>query len=271
LMGIPLHAGRYFNETDRVGELTSGDFVVDEVFASTLFPDDAVVGEEMSLSQRAKDGRPWNRILGVVGGAQFTGLDSQDGIPVLYKPYRGSKANSFTLLIRTDRLESSLLREVKNKLHVLDSKLVFHDASSLAGVLADLLVNRRGVMSLLIVFATVAVLLSAIGLYGLLAYDVQQRRKEIGIRAAIGADKSDILRLILRQGLWKTVIGLLIGVIGSLYLSRFLESRLFDIAALDPWTYLTTFGLLLGIAAISSYLPARRAMQVDPLDALRAE
>jgi ABC-type antimicrobial peptide transport system permease subunit len=120
-------------------------------------------------------------------------------------------------------------------------------------------------------FAGLALFLSAIGIYGVLAYDVSQRTREIGIRGAIGATREQMVMLILRQGLWKTGLGLVIGLVGALMLSRFLTSLLYDVKPTDPLAYIVVSLLLLGVAVLASYLPARRAARIDPIIALRSE
>lgn len=131
--------------------------------------------------------------------------------------------------------------------------------------------NRRGIMLLLAAFAGIALLLSAIGIYGVLAYDVSQRVREIGIRGALGATRQQVMTLILRQGLWKTTAGLVLGLGGALLLSRYMTSLLYDLQPTDPLAYAAVSILLLGVALVASYLPARRAARIDPIVALRNE
>ncbi len=270
MMGIPVLEGRSHNESDSSEHGFSG-FVVDRSFAEFFFPDGSAVGEEMSLSQRPKADKPWGRIVGVVEGASLVGLESDDNFPVLYKAYRGAKPASFTLLIKTSREENSVLKDVRNKLRTFDPKLVLSHGKSLQTVLEDMLVNRRGATTLIFCFAGIALVLSGIGLYGLLSYDVQQRQREIGVRAAIGASRRSVLKMILRNGLSKAVTGLVLGFLASLYLTRFLESQLFDITALDAVAYVAAIFFLLLVAFVASFLPARRAVRLDPLESLRAE
>jgi ABC-type antimicrobial peptide transport system permease subunit len=131
--------------------------------------------------------------------------------------------------------------------------------------------NRRAIMILLVSFAAVALLLAAIGIYGVLAYDVSQRTREIGIRGAVGATREQIMALILRQGLWEAIIGLIVGLGGALLLSRYLATLLFDMTPTDPVAYLVVTLLFLGVAILASYLPARRAARIEPIIALRSE
>ncbi len=270
MMGISVLAGRSHNESDSSEHGFSG-FVVDRSFAEFFFPDGSAVGEEMSLSQRPKAGKPWGRIVGVVERASLVGLESTDNFPVLYKAYIGAKPASFTLLMKTSREHDSVLKDAQSKLRAFDPKLVLSRGKSLQSVLEDMLVNRRGVTTLILGFAGLALTLSSVGLYGLLSYDVQQRQREIGVRMAIGADGKSVLNMILHQGLWKAGIGLGIGLLASLYLTRFLESQLFNTTALDAGSYLAAISFLLLVAFVASFLPARRAVRFDPLESLRAE
>jgi ABC-type antimicrobial peptide transport system permease subunit len=134
-----------------------------------------------------------------------------------------------------------------------------------------MLTGRRGITLLLGVFSAFALLLAAVGLYGVLSYDVSQRTREIGIRGAIGASHGQIIGLILRQGLWKTGVGLAAGLVGAFFLSRYLSSLLFEVTSADPASYCAVLLLLTGVALLACWLPARRAAKVDPIIALRAE
>ncbi len=138
-------------------------------------------------------------------------------------------------------------------------------------VISTRLNNRRAIMLLLGSFAGIALLLSAIGIYGVLAYDVSQRTREIGIRGAIGATREQVVSLILRQGLWKTGIGLVVGLVGALVLSRFMTTLLLNVKPTDPLAYSVVTLLLLAVTVLASYLPARRVARINPIIALRSE
>ena len=160
---------------------------------------------------------------------------------------------------------------LRRKIAEIDAALPVFKAARMSTVISTRLDNRRAIMILLVSFAAVALLLAAIGIYGVLAYDVSQRTREIGIRGVIGATREQIVALILRQGLWKAIIGLVVGLGGALVLSRYLATLLFDMEPTDPLAYVAVTLLLLGVAIVASYLPARRAARIDPIIALRSE
>ena len=160
---------------------------------------------------------------------------------------------------------------LRDKLRTLDPALPLFDAGPLESVVGASFDRRRAVMLLLGSFAALALLLAAVGIYGVLAYDVSQRTREIGIRGAIGASRGQIVGLILRQGLWKAGLGVACGLAGALGLSRSMTSLLFEVKPGDPLAYVAVSLVLLGVALLASYLPARRAAKIDPLIALRVE
>ncbi|HSM43276.1 MAG TPA: FtsX-like permease family protein, partial [Afifellaceae bacterium] len=214
---------------------------------------------------------PWKRVVGVAGRAIYKGLEDRDGLPVLYVCSNQYQTSSFSLLLRTTRPVEVVIREARTKLQEIDPELYLVNPTSLEVPLGNLHLERQGTTLLTGVFAALALFVSAIGIYGLLAYDVQQRRREFGIRAAIGAGRLQVLTMVLQQGLWKTGLGLVLGLFGAFVVSRYLSSLLFDVSALDPVTYLAVaLGLSL-VALTASLIPARRATKVDPVIALRAE
>ena len=175
------------------------------------------------------------------------------------------------MLIRTHRPLADIAPLMRSKLHSVDPSLPLYHVDTLQSILDQAIDYRRSVMILLGTFAGIALLLSAGGIYGIQAYDVTQRTQEIGIRRSIGASRKQILTLILRQGIWKAWLGLVIGLAGALYFSRFLSGMLFDMRSSDPVAYLVVSLLLLLVALAASYFPARRASKVDPIVALRCE
>jgi hypothetical protein len=269
-MGLSVVSGRAFNDADDFAKAPVA--LVDQAFRDRYFAGRPIEDQEVYLSW----GLPmtvdaWPRIVGVVTRANLTGLDSSDNLPIVYVPTVGYASSGFQLLVRSTRPTGDTLREIRAKLAAIDPSLPLVAPMTLADKLGDLLMARRGVTLLLGVFSALALLLAAIGLYGVLSYDVSQRTREIGIRGAIGATRGQILALILRQGLAKTAVGLSAGLVAAALLSRYLAALLFAIPAVDPVSYLAALGVLLLVALIACWLPARRAAKVDPLIALRAE
>jgi putative ABC transport system permease protein len=269
-LGLRVVSGRGFNDAD---EFPSNPVaVVDQAFVQRYFPGRIVEGQEIYLNwgfPLGVDG--WPRIVGVVSRANFTGLDSRDNLPFVFVSTAGYPAGNFSVLVRSRRPAPDILREMRTKLHEIDPTLPLFSASSLEDGLDNLLMARRGITLLLGLFSGLALLLAAIGLYGVLSYEVTQRTREIGIRGAIGASRGQIVGLILRQGMGKTGLGLAVGLLGAVFLVRYLGTLLFGITAADPVSYLSVLALLGGVSLLACWLPARRATQVDPLVTLRAE
>jgi putative ABC transport system permease protein len=269
-MGIPMIAGRDFNATDSFRG-SAPVYVVDQNFASRYFPHGEAVGQEIVLGATpAGAGQSWGRIIGVVGHAQLTGLDGMD-LPFIYLPLTQIPLDGFCVLVRTSRPTGGVLADMRAKLRDIDPDLPLYATGLLEDGFEGMLSPRRGIMTLLGVFAGLALTLAGIGLYGVLTYDVSQRTREIGVRGALGASRQQIVNLILRQGLWKAAMGLGLGLGGAFYLTRFMRTLLFGVQPVDPTAYLGVSVLLLVVAAVASYVPARRAAKVDPMIALRCE
>jgi ABC-type antimicrobial peptide transport system permease subunit len=160
---------------------------------------------------------------------------------------------------------------VRDKVAAIDPALPVFQAGTMEAVISESFSSRRGIMLLLVGFAVVAVVLSVVGIYGVLAYDVSERTREIGIRGAVGATSGQIVALILKQGVWRAGLGLALGLVGAIAFSRFIASMLFDVAPTDPVAYVAVSALFLAVSIVASYLPARRAAQIDPMSALRVE
>lgn len=269
VMGIRLLEGRTFNADDTRPDARRV-FVIDENFARKNFTGRSPVGETFGFGNPNDPPEKWPMIIGVVAAAKLGGLEDASGTPFVFAPM--GVAPAFSLLVRTGRPASVILPLMREKLRSVDPSAPLYIAGSLQEDLADWkLTNRRGVMWLLGAFAGIALLLSAVGVYGMLAYDVAQRTKEIGIRGAIGATHWQIVALILRQSLAKTGVGLMLGLGGALYLSRYLSTLLFEVKPTDPLSFTGVSLVLLLVALLASWLPARRAAKIDPVVALRAE
>jgi predicted permease len=278
-MGIRVIEGRAFNDADawdaRAAQSRPGAYpvvIVDETLATRYFGGRDVLGRELGPGgQTPPEGYQWPRVVGVVNRANLLGLEHRDSAPFIFLPMNGWTTGGFSVLVRSPRPAADVLREMREKLRAIDPTLPLYITGSLQEGLENMLLPRHGITLLLGAFSGLALLLAAIGLYGVLAYDVSQRTREIGVRAAIGASRSQIIVLILRQGMWKTGVGLGAGLVGAFVLTRFLRSQLFGVSSLDAVSYFVVCGLLLAVSFLASWVPARRAAKVDPMIALRAE
>lgn len=269
LMGIKVLEGRAFTEADQLRSRRV--FIVDRTFAERHFPGRSAVGEGLGTGAPNQPPDSWPVIIGVVENAKFNGPDGQEGLPFAYTALNQGSWGGYSLLLKTQRPFVDVLRDMRTQLRTVDPALPLYTETTIESAIHDSLRPRRGVLVLLGVFALIALLLSAVGIYGMLAYDVTQRTREIGIRGAIGASRGQISGLILKQGLRNALIGLGLGLVGALALTRYLSSQLYDIAPTDPLSFLGVSLLLLAVALLACWLPARRAAKIDPIIALRAE
>ncbi len=270
-MGTRILEGRDFVDDD---DGRSGVFgmIVDRTFAERNFPGRSALGEEVAFGAGPYPADfHWPRIVGVVDRANVVGLEERDGLPFIYLSMGQQTSPGFNLLVRSSRPSADVLTAMRLKLHEIDPTLPLYNTGTLQETLDLMLLPRRALLLLLLIFASLALMLAAVGLYGVLAYDVSQRTREIGIRGAIGASREQIVGLIMRQGLTKAGLGLGAGLIGAFCLTRYLRSLLFDVHATDPLAFAAVSLLLLAVALLASWLPARRAAKVDPVIALRAE
>jgi putative ABC transport system permease protein len=266
---VPLLQGRWFNDSDT--EDGRKVYVVDEAFAERYYPDGSAVGQHIVLGAPPEKMQDWPEIVGVVGNVRHNGMEESSGHPYIYHPLTQTDVFWFSVLIRTERPLPEALSLLRAKVASLDPSLPVFLTESMQDVIRDSFEYRRSIMVLLGCFAALALLLSALGIYGVLAYDVSQRTREIGVRSAIGATSYQITVMILRQGLWKALLGLSIGLAGALSLSRFMSDLLYGMKPTDPWVYAAVVTLLLAVALLAGYLPARRATTFDPVEALRAD
>ncbi|QYM80320.1 ABC transporter permease [Horticoccus luteus] len=268
-MGIRLLEGRNFNADDlRPGARPV--YIVERKFAERYFPDRSAVGQLFGWGPPDQKPEEAPVIIGVAENAHVAGLEDRDAAPYVYAALDTSRGG-LSLEFRTTRTLEDMLPAIRAKLHSVDPALPIYGETTMRTQLENKAAGRRGIMWLLGGYASIALILAAVGIYGLLAYDVTQRTKEIGIRGAIGATRAQIVALILRQGLWKTGCGLTIGLVAALYLSRYIRTLLYDVAPTDPLIFGAVTLLLLLVGLLASWLPARRAARVDPMIALRCE
>ncbi|MBE2214131.1 MAG: ABC transporter permease [Opitutaceae bacterium] len=267
-LGLTLLEGRFLEEGDRGS--TVQRFVVDESFARKFFPGRSAVDGHFSFGGRPDKPEDWPTIVGVVKDVPHNGVEEKSGNPFVYH-LAGGNGPGLTVFMRTTRPVGDVVATLRDKLRGIDPRIALFDTGEMTKVLDASYDNRRAVMLLLTTFAGLALFLSSLGIYSVLAYDVSQRTREIGIRGAVGASHGQIVGLILKQGLWKTGIGIGLGLAGAGMLSRFMTSLLFDTKPTDPIAYIVVSIVLLGVGLLASYLPARRAARIDPLIALRSE
>jgi putative ABC transport system permease protein len=269
-MGLKLVEGRFYEETDLVPGRRY--FVVDQSFARKYFPNGSALGGKFAFGPRPAKPEEWPTIIGVVKDVPHNGVEEKSGNPFIYQLLQpGGRPNGLTMFLRTTRPVADAVSALRDKVRAIDPASPLFEVGALQEAVDSSYDNRRAVMLLLATFAGLALFLSALGIYGVLAYDVSQRTREIGVRSAIGASRGEIATLILRQGLWKGGIGVALGLIGAVLLSRYMTTLLFNVRPTDPAVYGTVSAVLIGVAALASYLPARRAARIDPLVALRDE
>jgi putative ABC transport system permease protein len=263
-LGVPLLKGRFFSEQDLPPvlprEFNADVVIINETFARQVFPDEDPIGK------RIKIGRNWPAIIGVVGDIRHQGLERQPFAELF--SLRGPNGE-WVVRVESDPLAfAATLREAVRS---VDRNAVVTSVTSLESEMGNLSAERRFQTWLLALFAAVALALSAIGIYGLMYYAVAQRTHEIGVRIALGAQSSDVLRLVIGQGMKLALLGAAAGLIVSLWLTRVLSHLLFGVKATDPATFVGVSFVLAGMAFLACYLPARKASRIDPLTSLRHE
>ena len=268
-LGLQLVEGRFYEDADMAPGRRA--FVVDQSFARKFFPNGSAIGGHFAFGGRPAKPEDWPTIIGVVKDVPHNGVEEKSGNPFIYQVVQGGRPGGFTMFLRTDRPAGDAVSALRAKVREIDPALPLFDAGGLEESVDSSFDSRRAVMMLLAAFAGLALFLSALGIYGVLAYDVSQRTREIGVRGAIGASRGQIAGLILRQGLWKGGIGVALGLIGAAILSRSMTTLLFNVKPTDPAVYAAVSFVLIAVALLASYLPARRAARIDPLIALRDE
>jgi predicted permease len=263
-MQIPLLGGRWFTDDDNETGLRV--VIVDEKLAKRFWPHGDAIGKHI----RNNDDQPWLTVVGVAGVVKEYGLDT-DTRMVVYFPYAQNAAGNMFLVARTSAAPATMADAVAAQVHDLDRELPVYDVATMEQRLHDSLARQRFAMTMLAAFACFAMILAAIGLYGVLSFLVSQGTAEIAIRMALGAQRSRILAQVFRQGMGLALMGITAGLMGAVTLTRLMAGLLFGVSAYDPVTFSAVVILLAAVALAACYFPARRAMRVEPMAALRAE
>jgi putative ABC transport system permease protein len=263
-MGIKLLEGRVFAEQDDASSVPVA--VVNQTFARRFWPDESAIGRRF---KHGRDSETWVTVVGVVEDVNHDGLDQRPGLE-LYRPHAQSTMPGLMLAVRTSGDPAGMGRLVASEVWAMDPNVPVSHVMPLADVVAASYSNPRLLRTLLTVFAVVALSLGAIGVYGVTSFAVSRRTGEIGVRMALGASHRRVRLEVLRVGVGNTLIGTTLGLAGALGLSRFLEGLLFEISANDPATFAGVAVVIIVVAVLASYLPARRASNIDPAEALRS-
>src|SRR5438034_4607879 len=265
-MGIPLVRGRDFREQDKAD--SARVVIVSEKTARHFWPGENPIGKRLKPGSTNRN-IPWIEIIGVVKDVRQNDFVSEPKMQ-MYMPYQ--QLNSFApnaLVVRTNVEPLSLAGAVRNAIWAVDKDQPVSNLRSMDEIVSEAVARQRFSMLLLGIFAALAMVLAAVGIYGVMSYSIAQRTREIGLRIALGAQKSDVLKMILRQGLRFVAAGLAIGLAASFALTRVMASLLFGISATDPATFVSISLMLIAVALLASYIPAVRAMKIDPMLALR--
>jgi putative ABC transport system permease protein len=264
-MGIPSVSGRDFNERDNSD--APGVVIISESFAQSFLPGEDPIGKRIAFGAESPS---WLSIVGVVSDVKHFGLDAVAS-PVVYTPYMQNSSSQMSIVLRTNSDPASLSSFVRREILAVDKDQPISDVRTMEQLLSESVSSRKFSMLLFTLFAGVAMILAAVGIYGVMSYSVTQRTHEIGIRMALGAQPGDVLKMIVGQGMLVVAIGVAIGVAASFGFTLFMQSMLFGVGAADPVTFIIVPLILTGVALGACFVPARRATKVDPMVALRYE
>jgi putative ABC transport system permease protein len=264
-LGIPLLQGRYF--TDRDASDAPHVVVINETLARRYFPNENPVGRRMRITDRTTTMR---EIVGVVGDVRQYGMEGAQTAQ-MHEPYLQNPLNFITLAVRTTGDPVSLAGAVRKQVFAVDQDQPVSNVKTMEQIISDSVAPRRLTMMLLGVFAAVALLLAAVGIYGLMSHAVGQRKHEIGVRLALGGRPRDVFKLVMGQGLMLALVGVVVGLAASFALTRVMTRLLYGVSARDLLTFGLVSLLLIAVAWLASYIPARRAAKVEPMEALRCE
>jgi putative ABC transport system permease protein len=265
-MGIPLLRGRAFTNSDHAGAVQVA--MINQTMAKQFFAGKDPVGEELNLG--SSDKPDWWQIVGITGDVKAFGQDQPTHADI-YRPFDQLPFPLIAFTLRTETDPASMVKTAEQALWIVDPNLPVLKAIPMDLLASQTLAVRRASSALFSAFAVLALVLACIGIYGVMAYTVAQRRQEIGVRMALGAQRGDVLRMMMGVGIRLTLLGVVIGLVGAFALTRLMASLLFEVNAMNPLIFSTAALVLVAVAMAASYLPSRRAASIDPMQALRTE
>ncbi len=267
-LGIPLLRGRVFTEGD--GAETPGVAVINQALADLYWPDEDPIGRRVTWDDPTDADTDWVTIVGVVGNTRHDGLDEAPR-PEIFRPYAQAPMPFMTLVVRSELEVTGLTSAIRRAVMEVDPAQPIYEVHPMERVLSDSLGSRRFSMLVLGVFAAAALLLAAVGLYGVLSFSVAQRSNEIAIRMALGAQVSEVIGRVIKDGFSLAAIGLVIGTGGAIALTRLMANMVYGVSARDPLTFVSGILLVTAVALAASWIPALRAGRADPMEVLRRE
>jgi putative ABC transport system permease protein len=267
VMGARILQGRVFRESDQFGSPDVG--VLDQSTALRFWPEASAVGKRLKFGRSQSNAR-WVSIIGVIGDIRHDGMDV-DGVPHVYYPVYQRPVRAFAVVLRSPRNPAFLAESLRRTLQGIDPQVAVFGVRTMEDMLDASLAQHRFSAQMMVAFAALALGLASIGIYGVLAYSMGQRTREIGIRIALGANAAEVSRMVLRQGMQMIVVGVAVGTGLALGLSQLLSRLIFGVSPRDPLVFLATPVILAAVALLAGYVPARRAARVDPVIALRLD
>ena len=274
-LGIPLKQGRLYTAAEDRSDARQV-VVVNQELVRRYFPNENPIGQRITLgvshdtAQLGTEVESGGEIIGVVGDVKLLGL-ARENYPMTYVPYGALPLNDISVVVRSSADQKLIESEIRAAVRAVDPELPVYGLATADQIVSDSVAQPRFYLVLIGAFAAMALLLAALGIYGVISYTVSERTRELGIRIALGASSERVMRLVVGEGLWLTVVGVAMGLVAAVGLTRLIASLLFGVGAFDPLTFAGVAILLVGVAAVSSWLPARRAARVDPVIAMRVE